>query len=154
MAKTDKKILEKNYRDELKSIINRLRKVSEEGYVINFKEEEINIYKRVYKSFGYDIEQKDASILDKYELNLEELNIGIATEIFLKRYDDINDEQLKNIIGSHLFRYAFLRTMIKESNNQGESLTDSIRSNGVEHILKYIGNIRKTNKEQNALNTL
>ena len=141
MSRASAKMLEKYYRDELKSCVNRIEKFNINPDISNLKDSEFSVYNRVFNTINAEMDS--LSEFTESKLNNDEICIGIAVELLIKKYDSIDDEQLSDIVGSRLPRYAFVRTMLKESKQVGDNLCKTIREHGVEYVLKSI-NLNKS----------
>lgn len=145
MSRVIAKMLEKYYRDELKSCVNRIEKFNINPDISNLKDSEFSVYNRVFNTINAEMDS--LSEFTESKLNNDEICIGIAVELLIKKYDSIDDEQLSDIVGSRLPRYAFVRTMLKESKQVGDNLCKTIREHGVEYVLESI-NLNKSECKQ------
>lgn len=141
MSRAIAKMLEKYYRDELKSCVNRIEKFNINPDISNLKDSEFSVYNRVFNTINAEMDS--LSEFTESKLNNDEICIGIAVELLIKKYDSIDDEQLSDIVGSRLPRYAFVRTMLKESKQGRDNLCKTIREHGVEYVLESI-NLNKS----------
>lgn len=146
MSRAIAKMLEKYYRDELKSCVNRIEKFNKNPDTSKLKDSEFSVYNRVFNTINAEMDS--LSEFTESKLNNDEICIGIAVELLIKKYDSIDDEQLSDIVGSRLPRYAFVRTMLKESKQVGDNLCKTIREHGVEYVLKSINLNKKECKKQ------
>lgn len=147
MSRAIAKMLEKYYRDELKSCVNRIEKFNKNPDTSKLKDSEFSVYNRVFNTMNA-AELDSLSEFAESEFNNDEICIGIAVELLIKKYDSIDDEQLSDIVGSRLPRYAFVRTMLKESKQGRDNLCKTIREHGVEYVLKSINLNKKECKKQ------
>ena len=145
MSRAIAKMLEKYYRDELKSCVNRIEKFNKNPDTSKLKDSEFSVYNRVFNNINAEMDS--LSEFTESKLNNDEICIGIAVELLIKKYDSIDDEQLSDIVGSRLPRYAFVRTMLKESKQVGDNLCKTIREHGVEYVLESI-NLNKSECKQ------
>lgn len=145
MSRAIAKMLEKYYRDELKSCVNRIEKFNKNPDTSKLKDSEFSVYNRVFNTINAEMDS--LSEFTESKLNNDEICIGIAVELLIKKYDSIDDEQLSDIVGSRLPRYAFVRTMLKESKQVGDNLCKTIREHGVEYVLESI-NLNKSECKQ------
>ena len=136
MSRAIAKMLEKYYRDELKSCVNRIERFNKNPDTSKLKDSEFSVYNRVFNTINAEMDS--LSEFTESKLNNDEICIGIAVELLIKKYDSIDDEQLSDIVGSRLPRYAFVRTMLKESKQGRDNLCKTIREHGVEYVLKSI----------------
>ena len=146
MSRAIAKMLEKYYRDELKSCVNRIERFNKNPDTSKLKDSEFSVYNRVFNTMNA-AELDSLSEFAESEFNNDEICIGIAVELLIKKYDSIDDEQLSDIVGSRLPRYAFVRTMLKESKQVGDNLCKTIREHGVEYVLESI-NLNKSECKQ------
>lgn len=146
MSRAIAKMLEKYYRDELKSYVNRVEKFNKNPDTSKLKDSEFSVYNRVFNTINAEMDS--LSEFTESKLNNDEICIGIAVELLIKKYDSIDDEQLSDIVGSRLPRYAFVRTMLKESKQVGDNLCKTIREHGVEYVLESINLNKKECKKQ------
>lgn len=146
MSRAIAKMLEKYYRDELKSCVNRIERFNKNPDTSKLKDSEFSVYNRVFNTINAEMDS--LSEFTESKLNNDEICIGIAVELLIKKYDSIDDEQLSDIVGSRLPRYAFVRTMLKESKQVGDNLCKTIREHGVEYVLKSINLNKKECKKQ------
>ncbi len=145
MSRAIAKMLEKYYRDELKSCVNRIERFNKNPDTSKLKDSEFSVYNRVFNTINAEMDS--LSEFTESKLNNDEICIGIAVELLIKKYDSIDDEQLSDIVGSRLPRYAFVRTMLKESKQVGDNLCKTIREHGVEYVLESI-NLNKSECKQ------
>ena len=129
---------EKEYRDILKSTIRSVERSIRENLPTD---DEIFSAPEIERVAGMSIDEIQ-NLRDSYlMIDEHEFSIALACKIFLRRYPDLNDGNLKNIIGSRLPKYEFVRELMKCS-DASESFTDKVRSGRIEDILSIINENR------------
>ena len=129
MKKLIGNLTEKEYRDELKTLIFKVKNtlISKE----NLESNKDIIYK-------YNDIMMSNSSLDN--IKNEEIIVAIAIEIFLNKYKNLSDEDLANIIGKRLSKYYFIRELLNASNKKESAQV--IRQNGIIKLLDKINKYR------------
>ena len=89
MSRAIAKMLEKYYRDELKSCVNRIERFNKNPDTSKLKDSEFSVYNRVFNTINAEMDS--LSEFTESKLNNDEICIGIAVELLIKKYDSIDD---------------------------------------------------------------